>query len=472
MLVPRAGLRTLRFLALQALETVRASFWAIPLGMMGLAVALAATTRALDVAGVVPGGTPWFGASDSEAVRAVLGGVGNGMLGVLGIAFSVTVTTLVLASQQFGPHVLRNYMDKRFVQCVLGALAGTSLYCTLSLHLSTALPGEDGLGATVTVLTALALGALDLVLLVVFIHHTANALRVDAIITDIHDGARARLDALRSRRAEGDRPAVRTEDGAFERAAVRFAAPRSGYLAAIDRPALVAFAREHDLAMRVRYAPGAHVLKGAPLAEAIVRREDATAVGSCAAAATALERAVTLAFERHLAVGAEPTPEQDSRFAVRQLVQIALRALSPALNDPFTAMSCVDRLAAVLSALLERPPSGGWYADEEGVPRLLEPSIGNAELIAFAFDRIRVAAAGRSDVADHLVATFDALAERHDEPSARTELERQRRLLAARLDENGELAADRADVERRLGEAARVDMGTAAAERAAGASSG
>ena len=410
------------------LEDVRASFWALPLLGMLVAAALAVGTHALDAAlfDGAPRTDGFVATVRTDTVRSVLATLATAMAGVTGIAFSVTVTTLTLASQQFGPHVLRIYMQRRFVQGTLATLVGTVLYAVLALHL---LGAADRLGyaPAATAAAALALAFVDLALLVLFVHVTATSIQVDSIIASVHADHLSRLATLfpgRGRRGEPD--AVDGRDVGDSLAAgtgLKVRAPRDGYLQSVDRAGLVALARRRDVRVAVAQEPGAWVVAGSVLATVHAPtgatmpgagRADAHADAHAANAADDDEaRELERDVRRLLVLGRSPTPEQDPRFALRQLQQIAQRALSPALNDPQTAASCIARVGSICSDLLGRDAARHRFVDAGGTVRLVERRSDPGELVRFAFDPLTRAGAGRADTSADLLDTIRRLVELH-----------------------------------------------------------
>ena len=438
--------------AANLLEDLRASFWALPLVGLALGAALALGAHALDVGAFAAPTGPVRGfaaAVHPDTVRRLLATLATAAAGVAGIAFSVTITTLTLASQQFGPHVLRTYMRRRFVQAVLASLVGTVLAAFVALHLLGAAERTAYLPVATAAL-ALGLAALDLALLVGFVHVTAASIRADSIIESVLEDHGERLEVLFPTPGSGAAPApidpagVVGEPAAEAGEAVR--AHRAGYLQSVDRRRLVALAGRHDARVVMRREPGAWVNAGETLATVHAASGDAAAPGA------ARERAGAL-----LVLGSSPTPEQDPRFALRQLHQIAQRALSPALNDPQTAASCIARIGAIASDLLARERVHRHFVDAGGTVRLIECRSDPGELLAFAFDAVVRDGAGRPDTAADLLATIGSLATLHPDTPWRGRLEDvvgriEAGLADARLDRHDaeRLAADLAHVRGRL----------------------
>lgn len=414
------------------LEDVRASFWALPVVGMILAIALAWATHTLDVerfAGSDAAAGGFVGSVHVDTVRQLLATLAAAAAGTTGIAFSITITTLALASQQFGPHVLRTYMQRRFVQLVLAGFIATVLYALLSLHWLGAAARVDYLPVA-TAATSLALTAMDLLLLVLFVHVTATSIQAESVLEAVHEEHLNRLPDLFPGPVDGPGPAAMDgsdiDDSLGAGTGHKMVALRSGYLQSIDRARLVALAARHDVRIAVAHEPGVWVTEGVTLAtvhappgtsdgpstggadEASADATNGSAAGSDADMQRLERRVRSL-----IVLGTCPTPEQDPRFALRQLQQIALRALSPGINDPQTAASCLFRIGAIASDLLGRDDVRRRFPDGGGTVRLVERRSGPDRLLDFAFDAIVRASDEHPNTVADLVRTLDTLARLH-----------------------------------------------------------
>ena len=398
------------------LEDVRASFWALPVVGLALAAVLAGTTHGLDVGfGGADAPTDGFaGSVHVDTVRQLLATLAAAAAGTTGIAFSVTITTLVLASQQFGPHVLRTYMQRRFVQLVLAGFIATVLYALLSLHWLGAADRIDYLPVA-TAATSLALTAMDLLLLVLFVHVTATSIQAESVLEAVHEDHLGRLSMLFPGPGDGRGPAAMAgtdiDHSLGAGSGRKIPATGSGYLQSIDRDRLVALATRHDLRIAVAHEPGTWVTEGVTLAT--VHAPPGSAKGASVAGPAERGRRLDQRVRRLIVLGTCPTPEQDPRFALRQLQQVALRALSPGLNDPQTAASCISRIGAIASDLMARESVRRRFTDAGGTVRLVERRSDPGQLLDFAFDAITRAASARADTGADLVRTLDTLARLH-----------------------------------------------------------
>jgi uncharacterized membrane protein len=230
----------------------------------------------------------------------------------------------------------------------------------------------------ISLITSWVLVVLSFGFLVYYSHRVARSIQnpdmIGAIVDDLHVAV---VGSHVSGPGEGNGEAP--DDAAILRLAetgVTASCPRSGYLQHVDHGALVAAARAANALIVLRFRPGQFVLRGEPLA-AIVPADNTGRLEA--------------AIDRGIHIGRHRTLTQDSEFGIAQVVEIAIRALSPAINDTFTGVACVDWLADALLTLTERPPlEGNWYDDGGGL-RVWMPPVRLERLVKLAFDQIRQA---------------------------------------------------------------------------------
>lgn len=377
-------------------QALRSSYWFVP-GMMTLgAAALALGMVALDgyLGDEAAEALGWIYSGGPDGARGVLSTIAGSMITVAGVTFSVLIVALSQAAAQFGSRVLVSFMRDTGNQFVLGAFVGTFLYCVLVLR--TVRGGEDP-GTFVphlSVTGAVALAVLGVGVLIYFVHHAAVSIQVSSVIASVSSELHAGIERVfpaeedaEDAGAGGDAP---PRDGNGE----AVLAGRDGYVQALDADRLVGTARKAGAVVRVERGPGDFVAAGDALAT----------VHGAAGADRGLERAVRRAF----VLGPRRTPGQDVEFSVDQLVDVAVRALSPGINDPFTAATCVDRLGAALARVAERPDARRCHRDGEGSVRVVREEVpGFERLMDAAFAPVRHYAGGSSLV---LLRLLDALA--------------------------------------------------------------
>jgi uncharacterized membrane protein len=395
-----------------AWDTLRASYWFVPSLLAVAAAALSFLTVAIDetsadrtIAGPVLAGGP-------EGARTLLSTVGASMITVAGVVFSIMIVAMTLASVQFGPRLLRNFMRDLGNQLALGVFIADFLYCILVLR--TVRDPGDPAGVFVpnlSVTVAVALTMVSLGVFIFFIHHAAASIQVGQIISVASRDLDAAIDhlypqGLGHEPPSGPNPRLLVPPE-FEREARPVPASRTGYVEAVDFGGVMGLAVSRDLLVSLDVRPGMFVEPGNIVARVWPPgRADRRVVRQ-------LDRIVLLASQR--------TERQDVEFAIQQLVQIAVRALSPAINDPWTAFMALDRLGAALSRLCARNRPSLHRVDAHGRLRVIADAATFDALASQAFTEIRHAGRSNLLVTVRLLETIAVVAEhahRHDELAA------------------------------------------------------
>jgi len=335
-------------------EDVRASLWLWP--TVGAAVAFAGTLVLLGVE--LPEGVwdRWAWPGDVASATALLQVVASSVISATALIFSLTVVALQLASQQFSPRLLREFARDRFVQFVLTVLACTFVVALTGLR---GMHADAPIPRLVVALT-LVLGVVSIGLLLVFLGHVVRSLRIDGLMLAVHRDTEKTIAAHYAPLT--DAPADPGAGLPGPDGGVLLCAPRSGFVQAVHVDGLVEAARRHDVFVRVGVHPGDHVVEGTPVASA-------WAVGN-----EPIDRAaLTEAIDGSIDTGFERTIEQDAAFGLRQLTDIAVKAISPAVNDPVTCAHALGYCADLLVRLQRRYLGQTVYADDRGVPRVAVP---------------------------------------------------------------------------------------------------
>jgi uncharacterized membrane protein len=384
-------------------EALRTNLWLIPAIESVAAVALFAVTLSVDEAAFhgelrLPS---WVISGSPDAAREILSSLAGALITVVGVVFSVMIVALTLASQQFGPRMLRTFIRDRGSQLTLGTFVATFFYAMLTLI---------SIGSTfvphLSVTVALALTAIDLGVLIYFIHHIATAIQLPAVIASIaHELGRA-IDAEAAPAPAGaSPPASPSLNGTapvngpsaevllarLDRHGSVITAPSSGYLRFVRHATLIRIAAEYDAVIRLHYRPGHFLTKGHPVAT-VWPPESSVAIG---------RRLETV----HI-TGPLRTLSQDIAFGIDQLVEIAIRALSPAVNDTFTAMTCIDWLGDSLCKIAVDWHPQSCHRDRLGTIRLITVPVSYERLVQRSFEKIRQAADGMPAV---LIRQLEAL---------------------------------------------------------------
>jgi len=354
---------------------------------LAIALALGAAGALLSwLEEAVPEGSAWVpkaifpSHADPQVAQVILAGIGASIMTVVSIVFAILLMTLTLASMQFSPRILLNFARDGVTQWTLGVFLGTFSYCMAALPAARSLPRP--FAPVATVLGAMILALACVCWLLFFIHHISQAISVNQIVDKIACETEAVTRDLMPRPHKIRRIPV---DERVD--ALKWELPVtnevSGYIRFIDVKQLVALAKSYSIKIQVLRRVGHFVPEGVPFLR-ISRAERATP-----------ERVAALraAFD----FGPSRTLQQDVEFGVLQIVDIALKAISPAVNDPSTAISCVDQLSRILICVASRElPESNLY-DPPGILRVYVPWIGFDRLLDSAFEQIRMYS--KSDVA-------------------------------------------------------------------------
>lgn len=362
------------------LSRLRASFWFLP-ALVVLASMIAATllVELDDVRG--SGLAEWsprlFGAS-AEGSRAMLSAIATSMVTVAGVVFSITVVVLSQTSNQYSPRVLRTFMRDRPTQWVLGVFVGIFAYCLVVLRTVRG-PEEGAFIPSIAVLGGMAYAFAGMAMLIYFIHHVAQSIQASSIVERIAEDTRAAIDHLFPQQL-GEAPA---EDGVRPVPSewTPIAARKTGYVVSVDGDRLMRVAIDRDRIVRLAVSVGDFVVEGGLLLEI--------------AGAASVDRTDADHLRHAVLVDRQRTHEQDAAFGLQQLVDVALKALSPGINDPSTACLCIDRLGALLGRLAGRRMPAAQRL-EGGRLRVIAPAPEFARMLSLAFDQI--VAHSRGDV--------------------------------------------------------------------------
>ena len=420
-------------------SNLRTSFWFVPSLIVAVSILLAVALIEADSTGSEQWLARWprlFGAG-AEGARGMLSTIAGSMMTVVGVTFSMTLVTLALASSQYTSRILRNFMRDRVTQVVLGIFAGIFTYCLIVLR--TIRGGDEGgfvPSLAVSFGVVLAIGGIGV--LIFFIHHIASSIQASSIIASVAAETMVAIDRLFPGNL-GKGPADDAEDQPPlplpERNWQAVPVKGNGYIQSVDNAALLRLAREHKTIVRMERGIGEFVVHGTPLASLALEEPPAKEIVADLQAAYSIDR--------------HRTVEQDSAFGIRQIVDMALRALSPGINDTTTAVMCVDYLTAILARLASRDiPSSHRYEDGELRVITIGPTF--ASLVAESFDQIRGSAAGNVAIMLRMLGALQTIASLTANPSRRRALREQVQWIAELAERTIESPHDRARFESRL----------------------
>lgn len=346
-----------------ASETFRGTLWPLPVLGLTLAVALGVALPELDarldshlpeaLSGYLFTGGP-------DAARSVLSAVSGSLVTLTSLTFSLTVVTLQLASSQFSPRLLRTFSSDRFVHVTLALFVATFVYSLTVLRtVRTEASSAPGFVPQVSVTVALLLALASVLALVLFLSHLAGEIRVETLLHRVHTQAEQSAGRFLEPRSAADVPVVLPvpSDGAEP-----LMAPGSGFITAVDSAQLLRLAVETDSVLLVEQAPGGSVVAGTPVGWWWAGPDSTGAVPERGEVDAVLGRALT--------IGHEPTAAQDVSVGLKQITDVACKALSPGINDPRTAVRALGHSSALLATYSSLSLGSDVVTDDDGCPRV------------------------------------------------------------------------------------------------------
>jgi uncharacterized membrane protein len=382
---------------------VRDSLWFLPAVLTLAGAALAVLMVGLDQRDVLPveAAPLWLMTGSSDGARGVLSAIASGIITVTGVVFSVTIVALQLASTQYTPRVLRNFTADRASQMVLGVFIGTFTYSLLVLRVvrgeePTALENGEYFIPHLSIVVAVVLALVSIGFLIFFINHLARSIQASVLIARVTEETLRTMERLLPARfGEAADDDVASATPAAQGTIIT--ANSSGYVQAIDHDAVSKILEDGGVTVRLERQVGEFLLPGAAVATVWpampTDHEDSPVVRNVRAA---------------YLMGSERTPYMDLEHGVIELADIAVKALSPGINDPTTAVLCVDRLSELLLAFARHEPPGRVRRHNGGRGILILPRAEFDRLADLALDQVRHFGVGDPRFA---IALLDRLAE-------------------------------------------------------------
>ena len=379
------------------LKTLRAKYWLIPgvmaLGAMILGLTVVALDRYLGDAWIEE--LPWIFANEPTGARSVLSTIAGSMITVAGVTFSITIAALATTASSFGPRLISNFMQDRGNQITLGTFIATFLFCVIVLR--TVRSEDEALTSFVPhvgIFVALLLAIASLGLLIYFIHHIPESIHISKVVARLGKSLIAQVhamfpDSLGDPAGGIEKPADIGPPGLTEDEAVAVRARSDGYVVYIDTDGLMDHAGEHDLLVEIRRRPGDFASAGHTLA--LVRPKT-----------RATEEALS-SVQSAIVIGDYQSQQQDVLYTINRLVEVAARALSPGVNDLFTATNAIDWMSSGLASLAGRKVPEDARRDEDGELRIIAHSRTFEEVAAAIFDQLRPYVAGDRNAAGHFM---------------------------------------------------------------------
>ena len=342
--------------------TARDSLWFVPtlltLGAVIAAIGLVQFESEYELD--LGSGGFWFVAGSVDGARSVLSTIAGSLITVTGVVFSVTIVALQLASSQFTPRILRNFMADRTNQVVLGVFIATFTYTLLVLRVVRSKDNGEEFVPQIAVSVAIALALISIGFLIRFVHHVATSIQAAVILETVTSTAMEQVRRVfpvdvGEPEEDADRDAFKPDE-----AWQQVSCSQNGYLQAVDGDSLFHLGEEQQIVIRMTQPIGAFFVEGQAIAE--VWSE------------SPLEDETQKTIRRAFILGEQRTPEQDLEFVLIEIADMAVRALSPGINDPTTAKMCIDRLSQILLAFGKRRPPEPRRTESGNVHFLAQPA--------------------------------------------------------------------------------------------------
>ncbi len=363
-------------------QVARSSYWFVPSLLAGAAVVGAFGMLEVDRLFLTSDAKIiWLYSGGADGAKTLLSTVAGSIITVAGVVFSITIVSLSQASAQFGPRLLRNFMRDTSNQVVLGTFVATFLYCLLILR---TIHGQIGDGTAfvpqASVSVAVVMAVASIAVLIYFMHHVSMLLQAPSVVAavgrdfnqamrELSDGQAGACEAMR----QG--PCIAGLPENFDSQAVPVLSTHEGYIQVVDYEDLIELAKQANAIFKLHWRAGDHLMRNSAMLSLWPPGTDIPS----------LDKRVNDAF----ICGAHRTAEQDVEFAIRQMVEVAVRALSPGINDPFTAINCIDSLGAALCLVQRVGLPGPLRFDGAGNLRLLTPVCTYDGIVDAAFNQIR-----------------------------------------------------------------------------------
>lgn len=400
-------------------QQIHSSLWFLPALITAAAAVLAVVTVSLDRRGFGSAQSHWFILiSGAEGARGVLGTIAGSIITVTGVVFSITIVVLQLASSQFSPRVLRSFTEDRSNQLVLGIFIGTFTYALLVLRtVRSEFSDYSRFVPSLSVNVAMLLALISMGFLIYFVHHITQSIQAEMIIARVTEDAMEIVNNLFPSQLGDEAEDRLFDEFARVEALAVVHSNKSGFIQGNDFDQMIKIAEECDLTLRLDHRAGSFVVDGDPLIS-VLR-------GS-------VPEDVADSLRATVVVGRERTRPQDVERGLIELTDIAVRALSPGINDPTTAIVCVHRLTEIFTQLGARRFKSVCGEAKDGTARVVAPCVEFSQLLFNAYGQLRTYGQKDTLVAAALKESLERVERRvatARKPAVRAELDR---LLAGR----------------------------------------
>ncbi|CAN5134711.1 DUF2254 domain-containing protein [soil metagenome] len=389
-------------------EELNASFWFVPILMLTIAIGSAFGFIYLDnQLDYTPDGfLKFIFSASADSARSILSTIAGASIGVAGTVFSITLVVLTLATSQMGSRLLSNFMYDRLNQVVLGTYVSTFVYCLIVLNSITETEEFEFI-PFISVFMALIAAVASIILLIVFIHHISVSMQSNKVIANISESMLKNIDTFFPEKmgANEGQPSPDLEaikkSFSFQK---NITSSESGYLQSVDSDDLMKLAKKEDLLIIIKYKPGDYLVKDLKICEVLGHEK--------------LDESISDDINDTLITSQVRTTTQDVEFSIHQIVEIASRALSTGVNDPYTAIACIDNLTTIMTRLAAINFPSPWRYDEDGRFRINAEGLTFSGMMDTSFNQIRQYAEENPTVMIRLMDAFitiDSFAENRNQ---------------------------------------------------------
>lgn len=380
-------------------EKINASFWFVPILMLSITIGSAMGLLYFDsqIHLTHDGALRYLLPASVDSARSLLTIVAGAMIGVAGTVFSITLVVLTLASSQLGSRLVRNFMYDKLNQIVLGTYVSSFVYCLIILS---SLKDNEGFHFVPAISVIIALGSAiaGIILLIVFIHHVSMSIQSDKVISDISASMSKSIRKLFPEEIgqEEEKPAPDINSLPQQYAfSLEVRCKSSGYLQSIYGEGLLAQAEENECVIIMNHRPGDFIVQDMVLCEVLCNKE--------------CSKEMYEEIQDDFIIGKVRTPIQDAEFSIDQMVEVAARALSPGVNDPYTAIACIDNLTSVICYLTGVEFPSPYRYDSQGKLRIIADNYTFSGMLNAAFNQIRQYGEGSPSVMIRLMESMKTI---------------------------------------------------------------
>ncbi len=361
------------------------TFWFIPVLIIIISVFLSVSLVIIDQEFTFSqdGLGKYFFVTSADSARSILSTISGAMIGVAGTVFSVTLVALTLASSQFGPRLIKNFMYVRLNQVVLGSYVATYLYCLFVLN---AIKEGDNYTfiPVISILVAIITALVNIILLIIFIHKIATSIQADKVISDISEVIYKQVNSLYPNKMgealENEKINIVDIIKTKYINTIAIKSPKSGYIQYIDSEALLKTVSSYDALLELFFRPGDHLVEGIEIGKLYINNSS--------------NKEQIEEICNQFVIGKTKVAEQDLEFSIHQMVEIASRALSPGVNDPYTAITCIDNLTATTCRFSQIEFPSKYRIDDKQNLRIIANTTDFEGLLNASFNQIRQFSAG------------------------------------------------------------------------------